>query len=151
MSGRQIITLSLLGIGAYVAYQYYVQVESQGPTDSETDPSNSAINGSIVDTLQTLYENAMNTLSPGAWMTQGQGPVYAPTFAVVEQSNGIPQNLLFRMSNPNIKLHEIQYFGFFKYSVLALSLFSTALIEIFKEASFIFGWYCLKSVCLFCM
>jgi soluble lytic murein transglycosylase-like protein len=98
MSGRKLVTLILLGLGGYVAYQYYMQSQADdASSDSETDPSNSAITSGVGGTLQTLWENAVNTISPGAWMTAGEGPTYQPTFAVVESNNGIPTNLLFRM------------------------------------------------------
>lgn len=98
MDNKKLLTLILLGIGGYLAYQYYVQNQLGGTTtDSETDPTGSALNTGIVGPLQTLWENAINTLSPGAWMTAGQGPTYQPTFAVVESNNGIPANLLFRL------------------------------------------------------
>lgn len=96
-TGRKIITLGILGIGGYIAYQYYVQILSATPNDSETDATDSAVNSTLTDALQTLWENAMNTLSPGAWMTQGAGPEYHPTFTAVEQQNSIPPDLLYRI------------------------------------------------------
>jgi soluble lytic murein transglycosylase-like protein len=98
IDGKKLLTLVLLGLGGYIAYQYYVQSQLAGTvTDSETDPTDSALNTGIVGPLQTLWENAVNTISPGAWMTAGEGPTYQPTFAVVESNNGIPTNLLYRI------------------------------------------------------
>jgi soluble lytic murein transglycosylase-like protein len=98
IDGKKLLTLVLLGVGGYIAYQYYVQSQLAGTvTDSETDPTDSALNTGIVGPLQTLWENAVNTISPGAWMTAGEGPTYHPTFAVVESNNGIPTNLLYRI------------------------------------------------------
>lgn len=98
MDNKKLLTLILLGIGGYLAYQYYVQNQLGGTTtDSETDPAGAALNSGIVGPLQTLWENALNTISPGSWMSAGDGPVYQPTFAVVESNNGIPTNLLFRL------------------------------------------------------
>jgi soluble lytic murein transglycosylase-like protein len=98
MDGKKLLTLILLGVGGYIAYQYYVENQQAGTTsDSETDPTGSALNAGFVGPLQTLWENALNTISPGAWMSAGEGPTYQPTFAVVEQNNAIPTNLLFRL------------------------------------------------------
>src|ERR1700679_805812 len=98
IDGKKLLTLVLLGVGGYIAYQYYVQRQLAGTvTDSETDPTDSALNTGIVGPLQTLWENAVNTISPCAWMTAGEGPTYQPTVAVVESNNGIPTNLLYRI------------------------------------------------------
>jgi soluble lytic murein transglycosylase-like protein len=98
MDNKKLLTLIILGIGGYIAYTYYLQNQEAGTeTDSETDANDSAITSTVTGTLQTLWENALNTISTGAWMTAGQGPEYQPTFAVVEQNNAIPANLLFRI------------------------------------------------------
>jgi|SRR5580698_5866614 soluble lytic murein transglycosylase-like protein len=98
MNDKKLLTLILLGVGAYVAYTYYVENQTAGTvTDSETDSTGAVLNTGITGTLQTLWENAINTISPGAWAAAGQGPVYQPTFAVVESNNGIPPNLLYRL------------------------------------------------------
>jgi soluble lytic murein transglycosylase-like protein len=98
MNGKQLLTLVILGVGAYIAYQVYMENQFAGTTtDSDTDPTGSALNTGIVGPLQTLWENAVNTISPGAWETAGEGPTYQPTFAVVESNNGIPTNLLYRI------------------------------------------------------
>jgi soluble lytic murein transglycosylase-like protein len=96
MDGRKLITLGLLGVAAAIAYQYYVQ-STVGDSDSETDADTDATTGSLTDTLQTLYESAMNTIIPGSWMTQGLGPTYVPYFNQVEAQLGIPTNLLARI------------------------------------------------------
>jgi soluble lytic murein transglycosylase-like protein len=98
MNGKQLLTLLVLGIGGYIAYQYYIENQDAGTTtDAETDPTGSAVNAGFVGPLQTLWENALNTISPGSWMTAGAGPTYQPTFSVVESNNGIPTNLLYRI------------------------------------------------------
>ena len=93
---RRLLNLLVLGLGGYILYQMYVQSQSDS-SGSETDADNSAVTDGVGGTLQTLWENALNTISPGAWMTAGQGPIYQPTFATVEQNNGIPPNLLYRL------------------------------------------------------
>lgn len=95
-AAKQLVTLGLLGIAAYVGYTIYVQ-SSVGPTDSETDADNDAPTAGITGTLQTLYENALNAVVPNAWMSAGEGPQYQSTFNQVELQNGIPTNLLFRI------------------------------------------------------
>jgi soluble lytic murein transglycosylase-like protein len=98
LDGKKLLTLVGLGVAGYLVYQYYVQSQLAGTsTDSETDPTDSALNTGLVGPLQTLWENAVNTISPGAWAAAGEGPTYQPTFAVVESNNGIPTNLLYRI------------------------------------------------------
>ena len=98
IDSKKVIILIGVGIAAYAAYQYYVENQSDGTvSDSETDPTGSAVNSTITGSLQTLWENAINTISPGAWAAAGEGPTYQPTFAVVESNNGIPTNLLYRI------------------------------------------------------
>jgi soluble lytic murein transglycosylase-like protein len=96
MDQRKLLTLALVGVGGWVLYQMYIQSQSD-ESGSETDSDDSAVTAGVTGTLQTLWENALNTISPGAWMTAGQGPLYQPTFAAVEQQNGIPANLLYRL------------------------------------------------------
>jgi soluble lytic murein transglycosylase-like protein len=98
VTNKQILLLILLGVAGYAAYQWYVENQDAGDTtDAETDSTGSAVNSSLTGSLQTLWENALNTISPGAWMTAGEGPTYQPTFAAVEANNGIPTNLLYRI------------------------------------------------------
>lgn len=95
-AAKKLVTLGLLGIAGYIGYTIYVQ-STVGESDSETDADDSAPTSSITGTLQTMYEDAVNAVVPGAWMTAGEGPVYQATFNQVELQNGIPTNLLFRI------------------------------------------------------
>lgn len=94
---RKLVNLSLLGIGAYIAYQYYVQIMSEGTSDSVTDPMADATSADITGSLQSLYEDAMNKLT-GNWASQGDGPTYVPILNQAENQYGIPPNLLARIA-----------------------------------------------------
>lgn len=79
------LTVGVLGIGAYMLYQYWL---NQG----------SATTSSIGDALQTIGENAMNTLGLANWKTVADGPTYLPYLNQAEQQYGIPTDLLARIA-----------------------------------------------------
>jgi soluble lytic murein transglycosylase-like protein len=93
---KSLVTLAVLGVCAYIGYQYYIQSQPDSE-DSETDPTDSATTSSIGGTLQTLWENALTTVGVVNWQAVGEGPTFMPTFAQVEAANGIPTNLLARI------------------------------------------------------
>lgn len=92
-----LVTLAVLGVAGYIGYQYYLQ-SSVGVTDSETDPDNGAVDGSITDTLQTLWENALTTTGVVNWKAVGEGPTYLPYLNSAEVQYGIPTDLLARIA-----------------------------------------------------
>ena len=82
---KELATVAILGVGGYILYQYWL---NQGLSTTAT----------IGDALQTIGENAMNTLGLASWKTVGQGPTYVPYLNQAEQQYGIPTDLLARIA-----------------------------------------------------
>jgi soluble lytic murein transglycosylase-like protein len=95
---KTLFTLLVVGVAGYIGWQYYVQSQSDEDSDSETDPTDSATTGSITDTLQTLWENALVTTGISNWQSVGEGPTYMPYLNTTEAQYGIPTNLLARIA-----------------------------------------------------
>jgi soluble lytic murein transglycosylase-like protein len=95
---KSLVTLALVGVAAYIGWQYWVQSQSQGDSDSETDPTDSATTGSITDTLQTLWENALVSTGVTDWRSVGEGPTYLPYLNTTEAQYAIPTDLLARIA-----------------------------------------------------
>jgi soluble lytic murein transglycosylase-like protein len=95
---KSLVTLALLGVAGYIGWQYYVQSQSDTDEDSETDPTDSATTGTITDTLQTLWENALVSTGVTDWQNVGEGPTYMPYLNTTEAQYGIPTNLLARIA-----------------------------------------------------
>jgi soluble lytic murein transglycosylase-like protein len=95
---KSLVTLALVAVGGYIAWQYYVQSQSQGETDSETDPTGSATTSSVTGALQTLWENALVTTGVTDWRNVGEGPTYVPYLNTTEAQYAIPADLLARMA-----------------------------------------------------
>lgn len=93
-----LLTVALVGIAGYIAYQYYVGSQSEGSSDSETDPTGGALNAGLTDSLQTLWENAMTATGVTDWRTVGEGPTYLPYLNTTEAQYGIPPDLLARIA-----------------------------------------------------
>jgi soluble lytic murein transglycosylase-like protein len=95
---KDLVTLGLLGVAAYIGWQYYVQSQSQGETDSETDPTGSATTSGVAGTLQTLWENALTAVGAVDWRAVGEGPTYIPYLNTTEAQYAIPTDLLARIA-----------------------------------------------------
>lgn len=95
---KSLVTLALVGVGAYIAWQYYIQSQSQGVTDSETDSTGSATTAGLTGTLQTLWENALTAVGAVDWRSVGEGPTYVPILNTTEAQYGIPPDLLARIA-----------------------------------------------------
>jgi soluble lytic murein transglycosylase-like protein len=95
---KNLVTLAVVGIGGYIAWQYYIQSQSQGSSDSETDPTASATSGTLLDTLQAFYEDAAVNTGITDWRNVGEGPTYLPYLNTTESQYGIPRDLLARIA-----------------------------------------------------
>jgi soluble lytic murein transglycosylase-like protein len=95
---KSLVTLALVAVGGYIAWQYYVQSQSQGETDSETDPTGSATTSGVAGTLQTLWENALVTTGVTDWRNVGEGATYVPYLNTTEAQYSIPADLLARIA-----------------------------------------------------
>lgn len=95
---KSLVTLALVGVGAYIGWQYYVQSQSQGDEDSETDATDSATTGTLTDSLQTLWENALVSTGVTDWRQVGEGPTYVPYLNTTEAQYAIPADLLARIA-----------------------------------------------------
>lgn len=98
MARQSLITWAIVGVAGYIAYQYYVQSQSQGASDSETDPTNAATTGTLTDSLQSLWEDAMTATGITDWRNVGEGPTYLPYLNTTEAQYGIPRDLLARIA-----------------------------------------------------
>jgi soluble lytic murein transglycosylase-like protein len=60
--------------------------------------STPSVSGTFSEQLQNWWDNVTNSIIPGSWATSGNGPTYVPYINGVENSLGIPQNLLARIA-----------------------------------------------------
>ncbi len=98
LDSKSLVTVAVVGIAAYIGWQYFVDSQSQGDSDSETDPTDSATTSGVTGTLQTLWENALTSVGAVDWRQVGEGPTYVPYLNTTEAQYGIPPDLLARIA-----------------------------------------------------
>jgi soluble lytic murein transglycosylase-like protein len=96
MKSRDLLTLGVLALTGYVAYEYYLE-STADTSGSETDAADNAIN-SGTGILQTIYENMLVTTGLTNWKNVGQGPTYVPILNAAELQYNIPTDLLARIA-----------------------------------------------------
>ncbi len=97
-NSRAIIAVGAIGVIAYLIYKGTQSVSSDylDPSDSGNAAPDDALNNGVLDTLQTLGENAVSAIA--GWKNVGQGPVYVPLLNAAEDKYGIPPDLLARIA-----------------------------------------------------